>query len=45
MGFGDTKQNLLFVSSRAHRKDNGGSLQRRTVRTDDIGHVGCICEF
>ena len=24
------------------RKDNGGSLRRRTVRTDDIGPVGCI---
>ena len=25
-----------------HRKDNGGSLRRGTVRTDDIGPVGCI---
>ena len=24
------------------RKDNDGSLRRRTVRTDDIGPVGCI---
>ena len=42
MGFGDTKQNFLFVWSRVRRKDNGGSLRRRTVRTDDIGPVGCI---
>ena len=25
-----------------HRKDNGGSLRRGTVRTGDIGPVGCI---
>ena len=44
MGFGDSKQNFLFVQSRVRRKDNGGSLPRRTVRTDDIGRptVGCI---
>ena len=42
MGFGDTKQNFLFIYSRVHRKDNGRSLRRRTVRTDDIGPVGCI---
>ena len=42
MGFGDSKQNFLFVQSRVRRKDNGGSLRRRAVRTDDIRPVGCI---
>ena len=42
MGFGDTKQNFLFVLSRVFRKDNDGSLRRRTVRTDDIGPDGYI---
>ena len=42
MGFGDSKQNFLFVQSRVRRKDNGGSLRRREVRTDDIRPVGCI---
>ena len=41
MGFGNTKQNFLFVWSRVLRKDNDGSLRRSTVRTDDIGPVGC----
>ena len=44
MGFGVTKQNFLFVQSRVRLKYNGGSLRRRTVRTDDIhvGPVACI---
>ena len=41
MGFGDSKQNFLFVQSRVRRKDNGGSLRRRAVRTDDLRPVGC----
>ena len=31
-----------FGECRVRRKDNGGSLRRRTVRADDIGPVGCI---